>query len=73
MPRRRGRQKSRRYGFFSFHDLRQFIPQKVENPNAPRASADPRLARIHAKHGMLPFLSHPSPQRKQGNPLSIVS
>jgi hypothetical protein len=28
--RRRGRQKSRRYGFFSFHDLRQRIPQKVE-------------------------------------------
>jgi hypothetical protein len=27
---RRGRQKSRRYGFFSFHDLRQRIPQKVE-------------------------------------------
>jgi hypothetical protein len=25
-----GRQKSRRYGFFSFHDLRQRIPQKVE-------------------------------------------
>ena len=25
-----GRQKSRRYGFFSFHDLRQPIPQKVE-------------------------------------------
>jgi hypothetical protein len=25
-----GRQKSRRYEFFSFHDLRQPIPQKVE-------------------------------------------
>jgi hypothetical protein len=30
VARRRGRQKSRRYGFFSFHDLRQRIPQKVE-------------------------------------------
>jgi hypothetical protein len=25
-----GQQKSRRYGFFSFNDLRQHIPQKVE-------------------------------------------
>jgi hypothetical protein len=38
-----GRQKSRRGGFFSFHDLRQHIPQKVEKSKSSSSFRQSRL------------------------------
>ena len=43
-----GRQKSRRSGFFSFHDLRQRVPQKVEKSKSSSSFRRSRLAALES-------------------------